>query len=201
MTPDGLLSIRAYAKHRGVSDTAVRKALKKGKIVAEPDGRIDAEKADAAWEDNTREPKGGIAPGSQDGSQVRTSFHDALARAIEDAAESIESKAEAERRKEVALANIREREDAIGAGRVVDRQATAQAWFAVCRRARDQFMAVRERVEVRLGLSTEQLDILTAEMRSVLHELTKEVPGLGDSLPEHTHVLVEVMHDHGPNGR
>ena len=44
------LSIRAYARHRGVSHVAVHKAIKAGRIVAEADGTIDPDKADAAWE-------------------------------------------------------------------------------------------------------------------------------------------------------
>lgn len=47
------LSIRAYAQHRGVSHTAVGKAIKAGRIPQEPDGTIDPAQADAAWERNT----------------------------------------------------------------------------------------------------------------------------------------------------
>lgn len=47
------LSIRAYARHRGVADNAVRKAIRTGRIVPEKDGSIDVAKADAAWEANT----------------------------------------------------------------------------------------------------------------------------------------------------
>jgi len=47
------LSRRAYARHRGVSETAVRKAIAAGRIVPEPDGSIDPEKADAAWSGST----------------------------------------------------------------------------------------------------------------------------------------------------
>ena len=43
------ISRRAYARHRGVVESAVRKALATGRIALEPDGTIDAEKADAAW--------------------------------------------------------------------------------------------------------------------------------------------------------
>src|SRR5690349_4757446 len=43
------LSRRAYARHRGVSETAVRKAIAAGRIGIEPDGSIDPVKADAAW--------------------------------------------------------------------------------------------------------------------------------------------------------
>lgn len=47
------ISIRAYAKQRGVSDTAVRKAVKTGRIGLETDGSIDPAKADAHWDRNT----------------------------------------------------------------------------------------------------------------------------------------------------
>ena len=47
------LSIRAYARHRGVSDTAIHKAIKTGRITPESDGTIDPDKADAQWEANT----------------------------------------------------------------------------------------------------------------------------------------------------
>ena len=47
------LSIRAYAQHRGVSHTAVAKAIKAGRISKEADGTIDPAKADAQWVRNT----------------------------------------------------------------------------------------------------------------------------------------------------
>src|ERR1700736_1310616 len=47
------LSIRAYAKVRGVSHVAILKAIKAGRIPIEPDGAIDLGKADAAWERST----------------------------------------------------------------------------------------------------------------------------------------------------
>jgi hypothetical protein len=47
------ISIRAYSRHRGVSDTAVHKAIQSGRITTEPDGTIDMTKADAQWEANT----------------------------------------------------------------------------------------------------------------------------------------------------
>ena len=49
------LSVRAYARRRGVSHVAVMKALKVGRIVLESDGTIDPAKADAGW-DRTTDP-------------------------------------------------------------------------------------------------------------------------------------------------
>ncbi|MBF0325524.1 MAG: elements of external origin [Alphaproteobacteria bacterium] len=47
------LSVREYARRRGVSHTAVRKAVQTGRIPQEPDGTIDPVKADAAWDART----------------------------------------------------------------------------------------------------------------------------------------------------
>jgi len=57
------LSVRAYAQHRGVSHTAVAKAIKAGRISVEPDGKIDPAKADAQWSRNTL-PSQNLNPGA-----------------------------------------------------------------------------------------------------------------------------------------
>jgi hypothetical protein len=51
------VSIRAYARHRGIADNAVRKAIKAGRITPEADGSIDIATADAAWDANTDHTK------------------------------------------------------------------------------------------------------------------------------------------------
>ena len=50
-------SIRGYARHRGVSDKAVRKAIDAGRITLDSDGQIDVTQADADWEENTDQTK------------------------------------------------------------------------------------------------------------------------------------------------
>ena len=47
------MSNRAYARHRGVSEAAVRKALKAGRISLGADGKIDPIQADAQWQANS----------------------------------------------------------------------------------------------------------------------------------------------------
>ncbi len=47
------LSLRGYAKHRGVSLKAVQKAIASGRITKRDDGRIDPQAADLNWERNT----------------------------------------------------------------------------------------------------------------------------------------------------
>ena len=44
------LSIRAYARQRGVSHVAVLRAIKQGRVTLEADGTVDPRKADASWE-------------------------------------------------------------------------------------------------------------------------------------------------------
>ncbi|WP_127476580.1 elements of external origin [Sulfurivermis fontis] len=53
------LSIRAYARHRGVSHVAVKKAIDSGRITTLPDGTIDPDQADAQWTRNTEAPRAG----------------------------------------------------------------------------------------------------------------------------------------------
>ena len=50
------LSIRAYARHRGVSHVAVIKAIEAGRITQEADGTINPEQADREWAQNTASP-------------------------------------------------------------------------------------------------------------------------------------------------
>ena len=53
------ISIRAYARHRGVSDAAVRKAITAGRITPEADGTLDPERTDREWACNTEAPRSG----------------------------------------------------------------------------------------------------------------------------------------------
>ena len=48
------MSLRAYARHRGVALSAVQKAIATGRIHPESDGGIDPAKADAQWDRHTR---------------------------------------------------------------------------------------------------------------------------------------------------
>jgi hypothetical protein len=47
------VSLRGYARHRGVSLKAVQKAIKSGRIQTTPEGKVDVDSADANWQGNT----------------------------------------------------------------------------------------------------------------------------------------------------
>lgn len=51
------VSMCEYARQRGITEGAVRKAIKSGRISKEPDGTIDVERADKAWLANTSAPR------------------------------------------------------------------------------------------------------------------------------------------------
>ena len=61
------LSRRAYARHRGVAENAVRKAIATGRIVLEPDSTIDPVKADRDWASRTdpSQQRGSHAPAAE----------------------------------------------------------------------------------------------------------------------------------------
>ena len=65
------LSIRAYARHRGVSHVAVKKAIDTGRITALPDGTIDPEVADAQWAQNTLQPRKATPPDAASAPKAR----------------------------------------------------------------------------------------------------------------------------------
>lgn len=67
------LSIRAYAKHRGVTEGAVRKAIKQGRISKKDNGKIDPNLADKEWSKNTdpaQIKKSEVKESTQDSSNI-----------------------------------------------------------------------------------------------------------------------------------
>ena len=50
---DRMASNRGLARQLGVSETAVRRAEKAGRIQRQPDGAWDPDKVKSAWSDNT----------------------------------------------------------------------------------------------------------------------------------------------------
>jgi hypothetical protein len=60
----GVTSNRGLARHIGVSETAVRRAEKAGRIKREPDGGWDVARVKAAWASNTDEAQQRLKPGA-----------------------------------------------------------------------------------------------------------------------------------------
>ena len=53
------ISIRAYARHRGVPDTALHTPIRAGRVTPEADGPIDIDRSDREWALTTDTPQYG----------------------------------------------------------------------------------------------------------------------------------------------
>ena len=137
------LSQRAYARQRGVSQEAVRKHVKRGRIPLLPDGTIDAEQADAAW------PRRGEARQPALGTTVVAFDPRALERA---------------RAEKTAIeAKLRALELRLREGQLVDRAAVIDCVFGYIRRAREQWLAWPSRIGAELAdaLGTDRVLVTT----------------------------------------
>lgn len=162
------LSIRAYARHRGVSDTAVHKAIRSGRITPEADGTIDAVKTDAEWARNTEAPN---PPGTRHRAVTAKASGDGEAHSAGNT-----SLLQARTVNEVVKAQTNELRLARLKGELVDRnQAIAQV-FKLARTERDAWLNWPARVSAQmaaeLGVDPHQLHVaLEAAVRQHLMEL------------------------------
>lgn len=162
MPPAQLLTIAAYARHRGCDEKAVRKALKEGRITRAAPGRhcIDPTVADLQWAANTRpradsgrrQPRaaaGGAgaagAGAGQPPAEGVASYHDS--RAMREAAEAQRAQLEVGRM----------------AGQLIDRAEGERAAF-------DFFRALRDATENALRDAADRLVGLT-DVREIEHIL------------------------------
>ena len=124
------MSQRAYARHRGLSEAAVRKAIKAGRISAMPDGTIDQVTADRQWEGNTNPRMGseGAASQSTSGSLLQ-------ARAVHEVVKVQTSK--------VRLSKLR--------GDLIDRNQVVSQVFRLARTERDAWLNWPTRVAAELS--------------------------------------------------
>lgn len=127
------VSQAAYARHRGVSREAVRRALAEGRIEADAQGRIDTEAADVAWERNS-------APAALRGARRRRR---------PDPDES--SFAEARARREAWMAELAELNYRQRSGELVPAEDVRRSAFDVGRRLRSQLLTIPDRVAAQLA--------------------------------------------------
>ena len=195
------LSRRAYATHRGCSESAVRKAIATGRIVTEADGTIDAAKADAMWDARTD-------PAQQRGAHARATAAETAAttatakaalnkpvpRAALDAVKDTLREAgsepgAAEGGGEVSFVRARMANEVLKAqtarvrlqkmkGEVVDRARATAMVFDLARRERDAWLNWPPRVAAlmaaELGVEAHQMEtVLERHVRAHLGELAE----------------------------
>lgn len=152
------LSIRAYAKHRGVSDAAVRRAIDGKRITLLPDCQIDPEIADKEWDENTDErfrPKPAASPVPEPSTGISLQ----KSRANKELFEALLKKLEYEER----------------SGKLVEISRMEMDAFAAARAARDKLLGIPDRIApILVGMTDifEIKEILRKEILATLQNLT-----------------------------
>ena len=188
------MSRRAYARRRGVSEMAVRRAIKDQRISVGPGGKIDPFVADREWASSTDPGK----PWSSTGARVPTGMvlepeapapaGDPFLGADPSTNGHLRAFAEARAQREkikaaIDLKNLQRLE-----GRLVDVDKVRAAAFSHSRSARDQLLGIPDRLAAILAPLTDPAEvhrILLEEVRRVATDLARpivapaRVPGEG----------------------
>jgi hypothetical protein len=157
-----LVSVRKYAEHRGVSHTAVQKAIKQGRIKTTADGKIDVEQADRDWDRNTSPVNAPKRAPKSDGATGGPTY--AQSRAV----------------RELYLARLAKIEFEERAGKLISRDEVTVAAFTKARTVRDNLLNIPDRVAAMLAAETDPVrthQILTDEIRKALIELSGDHSG------------------------
>lgn len=181
------LSIRAYARHRGVSHTAVRKALASGRITASDDGTIDPARADEAWATSTNlsKPRNSVIGTSKAPRSTPASLRTANGAVDVEPLSSPKSSAgpgrlassyaDSRAARESYLARLAKLEFEERSGKLVAADEVRAQVFALGRRMRDAMLALPDRVAPVLVAQADSAVIhrvLTVEIHTCLSELS-----------------------------
>jgi hypothetical protein len=162
-----VLSLRGYAKHRGVSLTAVQKAIHSGRIATTSEGLIDSDRADAEWTAKTR-------PGQRRAKQAPPA---AVVREPERSEVPIGGGLDYFRARAVRenyLARLAKIEFEEKTAKLISRDEVQVAAFTKGRTARDNLLNIPGRLAATLAAESDAdkaHQILTAEIRKALDEL------------------------------
>ncbi|MBF0629223.1 MAG: hypothetical protein HQL91_13485 [Magnetococcales bacterium] len=174
------MGVREYARHRGVTHTAVTKALKSGRIQKEADGLIDPVKADRAWEGNTdpalqREPARQIATAPPPPRPAKP-IEDIQPRLGSEPQETkgVPNYALSRAVKEAYAAKLLRIEYEQKMGNLLEAAVVTKEAFEVASRTRDRLEKIPSQVSAELTAMTDRRAIetlLAKEIRSALEEI------------------------------
>jgi hypothetical protein len=185
------LSQRAYARRRGVSHTAVRKALATGRITAAADGGIDAALADVQWSASTDlskplnsvtgVPKKRRAPGAASDPLGSPGWEDAANGASSEAGAPrlVSSYAASRAAREAYLARLAKLDFEQRSSKLVDADEVRAQIFALGRRMRDTLLGLPDRLAPVLAGQADPAAIhriLSEEILASLAELSAASP-------------------------
>ena len=185
------LSIRGYARHRGVSHTAVRKAIAAGRITSATGGGIDAALADRQWSASTDlskplnsvtgVPKKRRAPEAPSDPLGTTGVEAGVAGVSAEAGGSrlVSSYAASRAAREAYLARLAKLDFEQKSAKLVDADEVRAQIFALGRRMRDAMLGLPDRLAPVLAGQADPATIhrvLTAEIVASLSELSGSAP-------------------------
>ncbi len=181
------LSIRAYARYRGVSHVAVKKAIDTGRISQLPDGTIDPVVADAQWAANTTPTRRSVTAEARETPQVSATGREtpqASAKVVRDAPEPPTpalssggtSLLQARTVNEVVKAQTNKVRLARLKGELVDRSQAVAHVFKLARTERDAWLnwpaRISSQMAAGLGVDAHVLHVaLDAAVRQQLQDL------------------------------
>lgn len=179
----GIVSLRAYARHRGVSLRAVQKAIGSGRIEKTAGGQIDIDAADTQWSSRTAPRPTGLPnrprpPERTQSAQPTTQVPIPSSEPRPDSRSELPpasgvdySRARAVRENYLArLAKIDYEERT---GRLVSKDEIQVAAFNRFRQFRDQMLNIPDRLAATLAAETDPgkvYEILASEIRKALNE-------------------------------
>lgn len=179
-----LMTQSAYARHRGVSQPAVNKAIKAGRIKT-VNGKIDPEQADKDWLSNTnggqKMRKGAVAggapideggaPAGNNGPRPRQD----VPAAGSSTGESGVNYAQARAIHEGYRARMAKIEFDMKTGKLIEADKVRVRWFNLTRKARDMILNIPDRLAPVLAGETNHFEVhrvLLEELRRVCDDLS-----------------------------
>lgn len=171
------ISIREFARRDGCDKTLVRRAIQGGRLRALEDGRLDPALVGTDWRRANAEAARGDKPG------VPTSPVKAERTSPKQAPDP-DSKFDAERRKEIALAGLREIDHELARGSIVPIDVAAEMVVAEYAKVRTRLISIAAKVASRAAALRSPAEIqalVAAEINEALEELTLDAGGDEDA--------------------
>jgi hypothetical protein len=174
------LSVRAYARHRGVTHRAVQKAIASGRITRERDGLLNPKTVDEQWAANTDETKSRNSV-SRDPRRRRRSGNPPLP-ASSDARSPIPTPPSTAETGYIKARAVREGYSArlakldfeLRSGSLIEADVVRVTAFNLARRCRDMLLNIPDRISPIIAGCSDSREVhrlLTAEIQLVCAEL------------------------------
>lgn len=172
------MSQREYARSRGLSHTAVQKAIRLGRINTYGGGKINPTEADRAWAENTDLDKpSNRVTGDPAGARGRGQAKPRTLKDFDGDSENSVSYAKARAAREIYQAQLAKLELEQKRGELVDAEQVKADAFAMARKARDQLLSLPDRVIPRLVAAKtpkRMRPILEAEILLICEEIASD---------------------------